>query len=590
MSQIKVINSLTNKKDTLIPIENKKLKWYLCGPTVYDSAHLGHARNYLGFDILNRILTNYFGYEIHSVMNITDIDDKIIVRSHYQRLKYLIKTIKKNNIETNGNLEIAENINEFEIKKIYEYNEILKNFIPDFKDFDIQTKFMHLSRKYEKQFFEDMEKLEINKAKVITRVSEYIPKIIDYIKVIIDNGYAYISDHDIYFDTENFKNNGYLYPKSITKTSNESLEQDEGVLFNSKNKKNPKDFVLWKKSKQNEPKWDSPWGYGRPGWHIECSVMCSDTLGSNVDINSGGIDLKFPHHDNQIAQCESYFQCKKWVNYFLHSGHLHIDKMKMSKSLKNFITIKDCLKNYTSRQIRLFFATYKFNDNVDISIKNGKIEQLNQIIILEKNIIDFLLNCQVILRRNDLTNGFHDKESIIIQRFYKITKEIHTSLCNSFDTPKVIKIIFSLIEATNLYIKKSKPKMQINQDVIESIMNFILNILNSMGLQFKVYNLYDTDIVKILDFSMKIREECRKYFFCVKNNIELHNFIFPELNDNESTLLKDLLIKFMSELEKYNDRNSIIQICDQFRKDLLNQNIQIEDDYFKKGESVWKLL
>ena len=209
----------------------------------------------------------------------------------------------------------------------------------------------------------------------VTRVSEYIEDIEKYVQTIIDNGFAYESNGDVYFDLQAFEKAGYTYHKcSPTVTAEESAEllaEGEGSLTSTGNKRHNNDFALWKSSKPGEPKWSSPWGEGRPGWHIECSAMAGDLLGSNVDINCGGIDLRFPHHDNQLAQSEAKFGCKQWVNYFLHTGHLHIEGRKMSKSLKNFITIRESLKIYSSNQLRIMFLKHKFYSPIDIELVGG---------------------------------------------------------------------------------------------------------------------------------------------------------------------------------------------------------------------------
>jgi len=295
-----LINSLTLEKDEFITqTGDQNLYWYMCGPTVYDAAHLGHARTYVGSDILRRVLRDYFHYNVYLSMNITDIDDKIIMRS----------------------IERKQPFSEF-------------------------------ARFWEKDFLDDMAALNVEPPDVMTRVSEYVPDIVAYIEKMISNGYAYESNGSVYFDTATFKEGGHCYGKLEPNSVNdqERLDEAEGALsVGAADKKSPGDFALWKKSKEGEPYWESPWGDGRPGWHIECSVMAGDTLPCPMDIHSGGIDLRFPHHDNEIAQSEAYYDCKQWVNYFLHTGHLHIKGKKMSKSLKNFSTIKDALKEYSAK-------------------------------------------------------------------------------------------------------------------------------------------------------------------------------------------------------------------------------------------------
>lgn len=220
---------------------------------------------------------------------------------------------------------------------------------------ETNNQFDAISRKYESEFLDDMKNLNAELPDVITRVSEFVPEIIAYIEKIIANGYAYESNSSVYFDVSKFNDGekhkyAKLEPTSVN--DKELLKEGEGVLADveTTDKKNSYDFALWKKSKENEPQWNSPWGKGRPGWHIECSAMASDFFKEfPIDIHSGGIDLRFPHHDNEIAQAEAYYDCDSWINYFIHTGHLHIEGRKMSKSLKNFITIKHILSQYNAR-------------------------------------------------------------------------------------------------------------------------------------------------------------------------------------------------------------------------------------------------
>lgn len=239
-----------------------------------------------------------------------------------------------------------------------------------------QTMFTDLTQSMERLFNDDMDALNVLRPDVVTRVTEYVPQIVKFVEGIVNKGFAYEAEGSVYFDIAAFEKGGNTYARLRPENKNDESLRNEGEGSLSKNlggKRGPGDFALWKKSKAGEPFWPSPWGDGRPGWHIECSVMASDILGSQMDIHSGGIDLAFPHHDNELAQSEAYF-CEHgkgehtWVNYFLHMGHLSIAGSKMSKSLKNFQTIQDALATtYTARNMRIVFLMGRWNDGVEIS-------------------------------------------------------------------------------------------------------------------------------------------------------------------------------------------------------------------------------
>ncbi|VDM05017.1 unnamed protein product, partial [Schistocephalus solidus] len=369
-------------QDEFIPINGTNVTWYCCGPTVYDSAHMGHARSYISFDILRRVISDYFGFKINYVMNITDIDDKIIKKA---RQNYLVgKYFKEASSITKVKEDIRNSIKLLETKSKTHpepdqraYLKSAQDALADYLDSQYGSTisdhkiFEKLPRKIEEEFLSDMRALNVLEPTKLTRVSEYIEPIIRFIQKIIDNKFAYVVESgSVYFDTKRFADTeGHFYAKLMPSAYGDAdkLASGEGDLSMGSEKRTFSDFALWKASKPGEPAWPSPWGKGRPGWHIECSAMASDTLGDTIDIHTGGVDLKFPHHDNELAQSEAYFGHSHWVNYFLHAGHLTISGCKMSKSLKNFVTIRKALEKHSSRQLRFAFLLHSWRDTLDYS-------------------------------------------------------------------------------------------------------------------------------------------------------------------------------------------------------------------------------
>ncbi len=292
-----IYNSMTQKKEPFKPLHDGKVNLYVCGVTVYDYCHIGHARTYVAFDVVIRYL-KWRGYQVTHVRNITDIDDKIIKRS-------------------NENKE--------------DYQALVDRFVT--------------------AMYDDFESLGLLKPDHDPRATEYIPQMITMIQKLISNGYAYVADNgDVYYDVRKFKNYGCLAHRDI-----DQLESGARVEV-AEVKRDPLDFVLWKLAKPGEPFWESPWGVGRPGWHLECSVMSTTLLGNTFDIHGGGKDLIFPHHENEIAQSEATTGCE-FVKTWMHAGYLQINKEKMSKSLGNFSTIKDVLKTHQPEVMRYFLMT-----------------------------------------------------------------------------------------------------------------------------------------------------------------------------------------------------------------------------------------
>ncbi|TID23062.1 putative cysteinyl-trna synthetase [Venturia nashicola] len=547
-------NSLTRQKNNFIPQDptGKAVTWYACGPTVYDDAHLGHARNYMSTDVIRRILTYYFDFKINFVMNITDVDDKIILRGRQQ---HLLAKFKQDNTsmsdhvrsETNKafdayvskNLPLVEGVSpvDFDSSSQVAYKRVLegKALEGDDKPSDKEAKIkMHLktatsaasaltdtsialdeffskaedvllpyldklhgseinaedhsvftvlTQKYEKRFFEDMDSLNNLRPDKIVRVTEFGTEIVAYVEQIVKNGFAYAtSDGSVYFDIDAFKKAGYPYarlkPESVGDA--ELIADGEGALSKGSAKKSSGDFALWKSSKPGEPAWPSPWGPGRPGWHIECSVMASAVLGKTMDIHSGGVDLCFPHHDNEMAQAEAFFaNGNQWVNYFIHFGHLSISGSKMSKSLKNFTTVREALsrKEWTPRALRMVFLLGSWKDGCEITdrlVKHGA--------GLEDKITNWFLKAKEFERSSlaatsEASPADRENDALLLEKFSKAEKDLDAALCDSFDTSKALQIISELITDFN-----SVPTSTLSNETVLVLARWVTRILTIFGL------------------------------------------------------------------------------------------------------------
>jgi cysteinyl-tRNA synthetase len=347
--------------------------------------------------------------------------------------------------------------------------------------------FRELASKYEDEFFEDMAALGVQLPDLVTRVSEYVPEIVSYIQTLIEKGIAYEANGSVYFNTKTFTSLGHTYGKLMPENvgNSELLAEGEGALTSNDDKVNPNDFVLWKKTKVHanatviEPSWESPWGGGRPGWHIECSVMSFFALeklgGGGLDIHAGGVDLKFPHHENEVAQSEAFGGSDQWVNYWMHAGHLNIKGCKMSKSLKNFITIRDALKSHTARQIRMCFLMTKYNAPMDLT--DGSISQA---VSIDRIFAEFFLNVKAVLRRLGLKSNQHvSAREHEMSHFLEATKKkVREALADDFDTPRAITTLLELIKEGNKYIEEIK----LSTIVLSGVARYITSMLRTFGL------------------------------------------------------------------------------------------------------------
>ncbi|XXG99857.1 hypothetical protein Hte_006198 [Hypoxylon texense] len=358
-----------------------------------------------------------------------------------------------------------------------------------------QSIFTDLTRYMEGEFTDDMDALNVLRPDVVTRVTEYVPQIAKFVEKVVEKGFAYEAEGSVYFDIGAFEKAGNTYARLRPESRNDKALQEEGEGSLSKSlggKKGAGDFALWKKSKPGEPYWPSKWGNGRPGWHIECSVMASDVLGSRMDLHSGGIDLAFPHHDNELAQSEAYF-CEHghehtWVNYFLHMGHLSISGSKMSKSLKNFQTIKDALAStYTARSMRIVFLLGRWNDGVEISP-----DMRTQADTWEATVNNFFTNTKSLLAEaagttaviSDNVKALSISDSKpqegLRADLEQAKKDVETALTNSFDTPQVMRTIGEIIRKANVHINTHKSDTDL--EVVEAVARWITKIVGILGL------------------------------------------------------------------------------------------------------------
>lgn len=379
---MKLYNTLTRQKDELIVVDNT-VRMYVCGPTVYNYFHIGNARVFVVFDMLRRYL-EYRGYNVKFVQNFTDVDDKLIKRA----------------AEENSTVpQIAE--------------------------------------KYIEEYFKDAKGLGINPATFHPRATETIGEIIEMVQKLIDNGHAYVMGGDVYFDTESYKEYGKLSHRDM-----ESQEAGARIEVNE-DKKNSYDFALWKARKEDsEIAWESPWGMGRPGWHIECSAMVYKFLGTEIDIHGGGQDLAFPHHENEVAQTECATG-KSLAKIWMHNGYINVDNKKMSKSLGNFFTVRDVAEKYDYQVIRYFLLSPHYRSPVNYSA---------EILEQAKGSLERLQNCEENLSfriKNAVGNELSDAEKATLEAVDKKTEEMKSAMDDDFNTADAISCVFEAAKLIN---------------------------------------------------------------------------------------------------------------------------------------------
>ncbi|MDP3148817.1 MAG: cysteine--tRNA ligase [Ignavibacteria bacterium] len=395
---LKLYNTLTNKKEEFIPLVSNEVKMYVCGPTVYDYFHIGNARSFIMADVIRRYL-EYKGFNVTYIMNITDIDDKIIKKAIEGKKEYSV---------------VAET--------------------------------------YANAFLEDLKKLNIKPATIYPKATAHIDEIIAMIKSLVEKGFAYNVDGNVFYNVSKFTDYGKLSGKNV-----DDLESGARVEINDE-KKNPLDFSLWKKAKEGEPSWESPWGKGRPGWHIECSAMSCKHLGETFDIHAGGSDLIFPHHENEIAQSEAATG-KPFVQYWMHFGFLNIDNEKMSKSLGNFFTARDVVKSYPAEVIRLFFVQTHYSGPLNYSV---------ELLDASKKGLEKIENFLFTLKEKQKTAVDHAKKiPFSCKKYYNDFEE---AMDDDFNSAKALAVIFDFIKEVNrLFVEYP----QIDKSFLEKVEKFL---------------------------------------------------------------------------------------------------------------------
>lgn len=434
---IRLFNTFSNSKEEFKTIEDKKVGMYLCGPTVYDYFHIGNARPLLMFDVFRRYLT-YRDFDVTYVVNITDVDDKLI---------------KKANEEGKTVAEIA--------------------------------------KKYTDAYFEDTKKLRITPPDISPKATDHIDDIVKLIETLIKNGHAYELDGDVYYRVRSFDHYGDLSGKNIDDLqSGARVEVDE-------RKEAPLDFALWKSAKPGEPFWDSPWGKGRPGWHIECSVMSMKYLGRNFDIHAGGVDLIFPHHENEIAQSEGATD-GKFVNYWMHNGFLNIEGEKMSKSLGNFFTAREILQTYEPEVIRMFFLLKHYRSPVNFSKERvHEAQQALDRIVTTMESIENIVDTDHVEKKSD--SEFAGK----------LKHDFLEAMDDDFNTALAMGKIFELVKEANLIMAKeqvSAAEKSLLNEIHQIIREFDTFLAILPTEQKTSYNVNDEALIELI---LEIRRELR---------------------------------------------------------------------------------
>ncbi|NLW44979.1 MAG: cysteine--tRNA ligase [Syntrophomonadaceae bacterium] len=525
---IKVYNTLSRKKEELRSINPPKIGMYVCGPTTYNYIHLGNARPLVVFDTIRRYLI-YRGFEVTYVQNFTDVDDKIINRAHEEN------------------------------KEAHE--------IADF---------------YINEYFKDARALHVREADLHPRVSEHIPEIIEAIKALIDKGHAYVRDGDVFFAVSSFPGYGKLSGRSPEDIlAGARVEVDE-------RKEEPHDFALWKSAKPGEPYWESPWGKGRPGWHIECSVMSMKYLGSTLDIHGGGADLVFPHHENEIAQSEAY-SGQPFVRYWLHNGFITVNKEKMSKSLGNFFIVRDILQKYSGNVVRLYLLSTHYRSPLDFD--DSKLEEAERALERIKNSWHLLQEALGEPGSTDLT----PKDEELSRELDTLRAEFIMAMDDDFNTALAISHIFGVVRAVNRYLAEAKTR---SRPVLEHAMQVFREMIDIIGIALDAEEAQSSSKVRdlvssLVEFRRQARQE-KDYPTAdmVRDLLHRQGVILEDSKEGSRIRLEtepelEGLMADIMQMRQSLRKDKNFARADQLRETLAAQGIIIEDN--REG-SRWRLV
>lgn len=429
---IQIFNTLTREKEPFVPMEEGKVKMYVCGPTVYNYIHIGNARPVIVYDTVRRYL-QFKGYDVTFVSNFTDVDDKIIKAAN----------------------ELGEDVS------------------------TLTERFIHA-------YFEDVTALGCKKADAHPRVMEHMDDIIAFIAVLMDKGYAYESEGDVYYRTRKFDGYGKLSHQSV-----DDLKVGARIEAGEK-KEDALDFALWKAAKVGEISWDSPWGKGRPGWHIECSVMVREHLGDTIDIHAGGQDLTFPHHENEIAQSEAHND-KTFARYWMHNGYVNIDNEKMSKSLGNFVLVNDIRQQIDPQVLRFFMLSVHYRHPINFAkeLVESAAASLERIKTAYNNIS----------HRLQTTTDLTEDKTWLLQIDEQI-KAFEVAMDDDFNTANAISVLFELARLANVYLTQANT----SQQVLQKFLTTFENLLDVLGITIKDTALLDEEVEQLIQERIEARQ------------------------------------------------------------------------------------